>query len=138
MRDIFDAGIVCKKCNKEMKHGKIEKNGFVLRVVRCGNCKDEIVHPADLVRYNHYKDMKGRTYNVKLRVVGNSHAISIPKEVLDFVNEMHRDMKSHMDDVVKLAFEDFGKLSVRFFGDEVYKERTNGKRFIENNREADR
>jgi|SRR3989338_164442 len=138
MKDIFDAGIVCKKCNKEMRQGEIERNGFVLRAVKCEKCGDEIVHPVDLAKYNHYKEMRGRTYNVKLRVVGNSHAISIPKEVLDFVNEMHRDMKSHMDDVVKLAFEDFGKLSVRFFGDEVYKERTNGKRFVENGREADR
>jgi hypothetical protein len=60
-----------------------------------------------------------------LRVVGNSHAVSIPKEIVDFINDMHRGMSRQMDDMVKLCFEDFGKLSLSFIDQEVYQ---NGKR----------
>jgi len=47
-------------------------------------------------------------------MVGNSHAISIPKEILDFVNEKHRQARRQMDEMVRLCFEDFDTLSVRF------------------------
>ena len=116
MRDIFDAKIICENCNKEMKQAIIGRQGFHLRAVKCEKCGEEIIHPVDLEKFNHYKDMKGKIYSVKLRVVGNSHAISIPKEILDFVNDMQSDMKRQMDDMVKLCFEDFGKLCVCFFG----------------------
>jgi len=62
-------------------------------------------------------NIKGKTYTVKLRMVGNSHAISIPKEILNFMNEQHRNMSRQMDDMVKLCFEDFDRLSLQF-GDE--------------------
>ena len=58
--------------------------------------------------------MRRKTFNVKLRVVGNSHAISIPKEIVDFINETNQGMRKHMNEMVKLCFEDFGKLSVNF------------------------
>jgi hypothetical protein len=115
MKDIFDAEIVCKKCKKEMGKVLVERGGFHLRAMKCPKCGDELIHPTDLEKFKRYEDMRGKTYNVKLRVVGNSHAISIPKEILDFVNGAHRDMKKQMDDMVKLCFEDFGKLSLNFF-----------------------
>jgi len=62
--------------------------------------------------------MRGKTYNVKLRVVGNSHAVSIPKEVFDFINEMQGQVNKDMNDMVKLCFEDFGKLSMNFMEDD--------------------
>lgn len=112
--DIFDAVIVCKKCKKEMKPIVVEKSGFHLRGVRCEKCGDKIIHPADLEQLKHYNSMRGKTYKVKLRVVGNSHAVSIPKEIVDFINEMHGQMNRSMNDVVRLGFEDFGKLSLKF------------------------
>ncbi|MEK6844404.1 MAG: hypothetical protein AABX83_03160 [Nanoarchaeota archaeon] len=114
MTDIFDAKILCKSCNIEMKPGIMEKSGVELRVVKCSSCGDRIVHPADLNCLEQYKDLKGKTYSVKLRVVGNSHAISIPKEIINFMNDMHKTAKKEMDDFVKLCFEDFDKLSVKF------------------------
>jgi hypothetical protein len=58
-------------------------------------------------------------------MVGNSHAISIPKEIVDLINEQHRMMSEQhkriskeMEDMVKLAFDDFGSLKVTFWGDE--------------------
>ena len=120
MKDIFDAKISCKQCETEMKPTVVEKSGLHLRAVKCPKCGEKIIHPADLNNFNHYNDLKGKTYSVKLRVVGNSHAISIPKEIVDFINETNRSMRKHMNDMVSLAFEDFGRLSVNFIneGDE--------------------
>lgn len=117
MTDIFDAKILCKKCNIEMKPTIVDREGFQLRAVQCVKCKDKILHPADMNGFQHYNNMKGKTYTVKLRMVGNSHAISIPKEIVDFMNEQHRMMRRQMDDMVKLCFEDFDKISLQF-GDE--------------------
>ncbi|MFH1425601.1 MAG: hypothetical protein ABIG28_02630 [archaeon] len=123
MKDIFEAKIVCEKCNKVMEQTSVEKKGFKLRAVGCKKCGEKIVHPADLSRLEHYNDLKRKTYNVKLRVVGNSHAISIPKEVVDFINETNQRMKMSMNDMVKLCFEDFGKLSLDFMGGKHRRER---------------
>ncbi len=114
MGDIFDAKIVCKNCDKEMKQGIINRKGVELRAVKCENCGNVIIHPADLNCLEHFNDLRGKVFNVKLRMVGNSHAISIPKEIIDFMNETHRNMKKDMDDMVRLCFEDFSKLSLRF------------------------
>jgi len=115
MKDIFDAKILCKNCNSLMKPLKVEKGGFSLRAVQCGKCKDKIIHPVDMDNYNRYSDLKSKTYRVKLRVVGNSHAVSIPKEIVDFINGENARMRRHMDNAVKLCFEDFGRLSLDFF-----------------------
>lgn len=117
MTDVFDAKILCKNCNVEMKPTIVEKQGFQLRAVECPKCGDKIIHPADVNGFQHYHDLKGKTFSVKLRVVGNSHAVSIPKEIITFINDQHRTMKRQMDDMVRLCFEDFDKLSLRF-GDE--------------------
>lgn len=117
MKDIFDAKIMCKECNSEMRPTFAEKNGFEIRAVKCASCGDTILHPADLSKFQQYDDLKRKTYTVKLRMVGNSHAVSIPKEIVDFINEMNHKMDSHMNDMVKLCFEDFGKISLNFFDD---------------------
>lgn len=125
MTDIFDTKILCKKCGIEMKRGVVEKNGAQLRAVVCPKCGDKIIHPADLNCLNHFNDLKDKKFNVKLRMVGNSHAISIPKEIVDFMNEQHRmmhenqkRMSQEMDEMVNLVFEDFGRLRLDFFGDD--------------------
>ncbi len=123
--DIFDAKILCKKCGVEMKQKILEKEGAQLRAVECPKCKDRIIHPADLNCLNRFNDIKDRTFNVKLRIVGNSHAVSIPKEIVDLINEQHKMMgeqhrriSKEMNDMVKMAFEDFGKLRLTFWDEE--------------------
>lgn len=122
MRDIFDTKIVCEKCNVEMKKEEFIDKGVRLRSVKCSNCGERIIHPQDLSLLNHFNDLKNRNFVVKLRVVGNSHTISIPKEMVDFINEQRlmdnrmRRMKKQMDDMVKLCFEDFGRISLIFGG----------------------
>lgn len=110
MTDIFDTTILCKNCKQEMTPTLVNKSGAELRAITCNKCNDQIIHPADLNCLNNFNNLKGKTYNVKLRMVGNSHAISIPKEIVNFIREQER----MMDDMVKLAFEDMNRLSLRF------------------------
>lgn len=110
MADIFDNKILCKKCNKKMKTIIINKNGFSIRAIRCPECNERIMHPADLQEYNQFMNLKNKNFRVKLRIVGNSYAISIPKEIVQFIHEQEK----IMDDMVRLCLEDFGKLSLMF------------------------
>ena len=112
--DVFDATILCKACNQPMQQTTLHKEGFELRAVQCQECGDKIIHPADLYALDKFHGLRGKTFEVKLRMVGNSHAISIPKEIVDFITDQHRQAKTEMDEMVRLCFEDFHKLSVRF------------------------
>jgi len=110
MSDIFDNIIFCKNCNKKMKPGTIEKNGFNLRVVECQKCKNKIIHPEDLKEHEDFQNLKKKNFRVKLRYVGNSHAVSIPKEIIDFMGEQEEEM----DKMVNLCMEEMGRLSLNF------------------------
>ena len=110
MKDIFDAKILCETCDKPMKKRIVEKPGATLRAIQCEKCKNLIYHPTDLEKYKQFNSLKGKTYNVKLRIVGNSHAISIPKEIISFMQEQEKTM----DDMVKLCLDDMKRLSLRF------------------------
>lgn len=110
MADIFDNTILCKKCNAKMKKSQTEKNGFVLRAVVCPKCNAKIIHPVDESEYNKFIDLKNKEFRVKMRLVGNSYAVSIPKEIVSFMNEQKR----IMDEMVRLCFEDFGRVSLNF------------------------
>ena len=108
--DIFDQTILCKKCEKKMKPAKMIRSGFELRAMFCDKCGSKIVHPADEAEYNKFLDLKNKSFKVKLRLVGNSYAVSIPKEIVDFIKEQER----VFDDMVKLAFDDAKKLKLMF------------------------
>jgi len=110
VRDIFDSKILCEQCNKQMEKSKIVKNGFLIRILTCPVCNDKIIHPIDEHNYNKFINLKNKEFSVKMRLVGNSYAVSIPKEIVSFMNAQ----KKIMDDMVKLCFEDFGKLSLNF------------------------
>jgi hypothetical protein len=53
-----------------------------------------------------------------MRIVGNSYAVSIPKEIVDFIKQQER----IMDNMVRLAFNDAHKLSMMFGKEEVEEE----------------
>jgi hypothetical protein len=112
MTDIFDNKILCKKCNKEMKKGEVIKNGFRLRILLCPNekCNEKIIHPVDEQEYHKYLNLKNKEFRVKMRLVGNSYAVSIPKEIVLFMREQEK----VMDEMVRLCFEDFGRVSLNF------------------------
>jgi len=108
--DIFDNIILCKNCNVKMKVARIMRNGFELRALVCEKCQNKIVHPQDEEEYKRFLELKGKTFKVKMRIVGNSYAVSIPKEIVDFMHEQEK----IMDDMVRLVFNDAKKLSLNF------------------------
>ena len=110
MSDIFDNTILCKDCGKKMEPATIIKNGFRLRAVRCEKCKNQIIHPKDLKEYTDFQDLKKKNFKVKLRYVGNSYAVSIPKEIINFMNEKEK----QINNMVNMCMEGMGKLSLNF------------------------
>lgn len=110
MSDIFDNTILCKDCNKKMSPATANKNGFSFRVVRCEVCKNQIVHPKDLKDYEDFQNLRKKDFKVKLRYIGNSYAISIPREIIDYMGEQEK----QMDNNVKLCMEEVGRLSLYF------------------------
>lgn len=119
VQDIFDNPILCNKCEVKMKRAEIAKNGFLLRAVVCPKCSYKIVHPVDEQEYNKFISLKNKEFSVKMRLVGNSYAVSIPKEIVSFMNEQSK----LMDDMVRLCFEDLGRLSLNFHSFEKIKDR---------------
>ncbi len=113
MSDIFDNAIICNKCNVRMKPTDIERSGFVLRAVQCPKCSERIIHPKDEQEFQQFSQLKNQRFVVKMRMVGNSYAVSIPHEIVDFMKEQEK----MMDDFVRVAFNDARKLSL-FFGEE--------------------
>ena len=110
MTDIFDHKILCKKCDKAMEKTEIHRNGFVLRAISCPRGHETIIHPVDREEYDRFMNLKKKEYRVKMRLVGNSYAVSIPREIVNFMHEQEK----MMGDMVRLCFEDFGKLSLNF------------------------
>ena len=108
--DIFENKILCKDCGVAMNPIDVVKNGFVLRTVECKKCNSKIIHPKDEQEYNNFMDLKKKQFNVKMRFVGNSYAVSIPKEIVNFIKEHEK----IVDNMVKLAFEEFGRLRLEF------------------------
>ena len=115
--DIFDQKILCSKCDELMQKKRFEKNGFILRALVCPICNEKLIHPVDEQEYLKFKNLKSKEFKVKMRLVGNSYAVSIPKEIVSFMNDIGKEMNQHkrlMDDMVRLCFEDFGRVSLNF------------------------
>jgi len=110
MEDIFDNTILCKRCDAKMKKAKVIKNGFLFRAMICPKCHAKLIHPIDKQEYNKFINLKNREFRVKMRLVGNSYTVSIPKEIVSFMNEQ----EEIMDKMVKLCFEEMGRLSLDF------------------------
>ena len=110
MQDIFNYDIICDKCKKKMDNSLIRKGGFNLRVKKCPSCGDFLVHPDDKVEYENFVKLKKKEYEVKMRMVGNSYAVSIPREIVDFMKEQ----ENMINNMVRLSFQDVGKLSLMF------------------------
>jgi hypothetical protein len=110
MADIFDHTILCKKCGRAMQPVTVIRNGFKMRAMVCPQGHDKIIHPQDIEDYKKFKELKNKEFRVKMRLVGNSYAVSIPKEIVSFLQEQEK----VFNDVVKLCFEESGKLSLTF------------------------
>jgi DNA-directed RNA polymerase subunit M/transcription elongation factor TFIIS len=117
MSDIFDNPILCKNCNTRMENKEIIKNGFKIRLMVCPKCGDKLIHPIDEQEYKRFINLKNKEFRVKMRLVGNSYAVSIPKEIILFMREQEK----MVNDIVRLCFEESGRLSLNF--DKILKKR---------------
>ncbi len=126
--DIFDNVVLCKECEKRMEKVTIIRDGFKMRALQCPQCHQKILHPADIDEFKKFSAMKHRAFHVKLRMVGNSYAVSIPHEIISFLKnteEINEHMKKRMERMVTLAFEEMGKVSLMFGEDkETYIKKT--------------
>ena len=120
MADIFENTILCKKCNKAMRPCLVSRNGFNLRTIKCQKCGEAIVHPEDKTEYANFMRLKEKDFNVKMRMVGNSYAVSIPREIVDFMKEQ----ESRFNDMVKLSFDQLGKVSLMFNSPEEHENKS--------------
>ena len=111
--DIFDNVVLCKECGKRMERISVNKSGFQLRALYCQKCNKKIFHPGDIEEYKRFTNLKQRQFHVKLRMVGNSYAVSIPRDIIDFINETEEFHKK-MQRMVTLAFEHTNKLALMF------------------------
>ena len=109
MSDLFDNVILCRQCGKEMQKETIVKNGVTLRSAHCEKCHKREFHPLDLAKLREFQELRQRPFRVKLRMVGNSYAVSIPREIIDFFEEADR-----MFEEVEMKFSDFDKLMLSF------------------------
>lgn len=107
-----------------MKPLEISKNNFVLRAIECPKCASKIIHPKDEQEFNDFINLKKKQFNVKMRFVGNSYAVSIPKEIVRFLKEQEK----IMDNMVRLCFEDLGKISLNFKHPHHHNELNNSKK----------
>ncbi len=118
MKDIFENRMVCEDCNQETRKVTLTKNGFQLRSWQCPACKQAWIHPADQAEYDRFSELRKKRFNVKLRMVGNSYTISIPREIIDFESEMKNEMIK-MEKIISLFLEEPEKLSI-YFGRNLY------------------
>ncbi|MDD5651007.1 MAG: hypothetical protein PHF86_11415 [Candidatus Nanoarchaeia archaeon] len=133
MKDIFDSKVLCDKCNTLTNKKTMIKDGFNIRILECPKCGNIIYHPVDVEKYNEFDRVKKKQFNVKLRMVGNSYTISIPKEMINLLEEekeeqdpfqqIHKKMTEDMERmnrIVTLAFEQANRISLNFGPDGNY------------------
>jgi len=93
-----------------MQKAKILKNRFLFRAMICPKCHGKLIHPVDEQEYNKFINLKNKEFRVKMRLVGNSYTVSIPKEIVSFMKEQEK----MMNNMVNLCFEEMGRLSLNF------------------------
>ena len=118
--DLFEHTVLCNKCDKRMKKIIVERNGFKIRALECPECGHRTYHPADAEELNKFNQLRNQNFKVKLRLVGNSYAVSIPREIVDFFREAGEErsemqkMHEKMEKMVTLALEQANKVSLSF------------------------
>lgn len=113
MNDLFDAEIRCRGCKVKTNKSSMFKDGFKVRYSECPKCTNKWYHPTDLRDYEEFKKLKEREFHVKLRMVGNSFSVTIPKEIIEFEEQFNR-MEKEMDTIMKLCLDKPGRLSLHF------------------------
>ena len=113
MTDIFDTTIMCDECHQETSKKTVAREGFPIRTAECPSCQKQWPHPLDLQDYENFKRLKQKQFEVKLRLVGNSYTVSIPREIIEFEEEWRKEMEN-MDQMIRMAMEEPHKLTLMF------------------------
>ena len=113
MKDISQAKVLCPNCNEETIKGIEINQGFRLRFHQCKACKDKFYNSNDLQEFEEFKKIRQRQFNVKLRTVGNSFTVTIPREIIDF-EERFKQIEHEMNQMMRLSLEEPGKVSLYF------------------------
>jgi len=110
MSDIFNATVLCDRCNTKMQKTLIVRNGFEVRALQCLDCSKIYLHPEDEQKLNQFERLKGKSFQVKLRMVGNSYTVSIPREIISYQDEIQKKLNR----MLFMALEEPEKLSIFF------------------------
>lgn len=113
MKTISNAQINCPNCNKETAKAQEIIEGFRLRFHQCPKCHEKFYISNDLKEFEEFKKIRQRHFQVKLRTVGNSFTVTIPKEIIDF-EERFKQMEHEMNKMMNLSLEEPGKVSLYF------------------------
>ena len=114
--DIYNNQILCKKCNIKMNKVILNRDGYQLRGWKCPKCNILQIHPLDEDKYNNFKKLRQRDFSVKLRMIGNSFCVSIPKEIIQFQKEM----QNKMNKMIRMSLDGPERLSL-YFTDKIKK-----------------
>lgn len=127
MVDLFENTILCRNCDVKMNRQDVVKSGFKMRSVVCSKCENRILHPDDVREFDNFSNLQKKNFKVKLRFVGNSYAVSIPREIIDFMKvnkkismsgNVRRNFVNEQDrranEMVNLCFEELGRISLNF------------------------
>ena len=110
MSDIFNATVICDDCNTKMQKSLVIKNGFEVRALQCPNCDKAYIHPEDQKRLEQFEKLRTKSFQVKLRMVGNSYTVSIPREIISYQDEIEKKLNK----MLFMALEEPEKLSIFF------------------------
>ena len=108
LSSIFDQIVLCRDCKKVMQLRTLNKEGFNIRYLVCPKCGKKIMNENDLNAYREFKQLRKKVFAVKLRMVGNSYIISLPKEIIKLLQET----KQIHDQMVKIMLEEINKLKL--------------------------
>ena len=111
MSDIFNAKVLCDECNTKMEKTEILKEGFKVRALECQKCGKNYLHPEDEHKLKQFSKLRIKHFQVKLRMVGNSYTVSIPREIIDYQDEIQKRLLNKM---LFIALEEPEKLSIFF------------------------
>ncbi|GAF98331.1 unnamed protein product [marine sediment metagenome] len=91
-----------------MDRGFTIKDGFKLRFLQCSNCRNRIYHPLDQKEFEDFNKIRNKEWEVKLRMVGNSYTVSIPREIIEFEEQFQREVNN----MIRMTLEEPTKLSL--------------------------
>ena len=110
MADIFETTVICDECNNKTTKIYVIREGFKIRAWKCEECNKEWLHPEDKNEYDTFLRLKNKRYVMKLRLVGNSYTVSIPREIVEFEEEFQREF----DRLIQMSLEEPEKLTLFF------------------------